>query len=127
MPTDILGACLWRQLEYHCKPPRRRVYSACAGADGDWPMSVIGQDALCAIASRRGLGKLFFSATPTGRLRTEASRDVKQILGRIRLVNEGRLRELWEELVRDAARLLEDCTERAVCVVTGPDGIWIIR
>ena len=43
-------------------------------------------------------------AVTTGRLRAEASRSVKETLGRIRLVNAGHLRRLVEELMRDAHR-----------------------
>ena len=55
-------------------------------------------------------------AVTTGRLRREASRSVKETLGRIRLVTAGHLRQLVEELFRDAGAYKAEATERATAV-----------
>jgi hypothetical protein len=55
-------------------------------------------------------------AVTTGRLRSDASRSVKETLGRIRLVNAGRLRPLVEEMFRDATAVTEEEALRSAAV-----------
>ena len=85
-----------------CLPELRREYLHMLHHGLEYALQYVGRDDEGGREARGWKFVVLAKAVTTGRLRAEASRSVREIRGRIRFVNEGKLRQLAEELFEDA-------------------------